>query len=108
MQEKQKLPLYLIARIWFLANCILAGLFIAFLLILYLINRNQFEGFTVYFSAIFIGFFLASPSLILLIVANDIYKLKRFSNITITRYLQYVIIIINLAYLIVIKLFIKE
>ncbi len=105
---KQKLPLYLLTRIWFLANSILAVLLGLFFAIAAIINPNEDLTLPIYFGTVFIGFFLSSPSLIVLIIVNDIYKIKRIEVITIKEYITIFIILINLVYLILTLIFIDR
>ena len=104
---KQKLPLYLLSRIWFLANCIVAVLLGLFFIIAAIINPNEDLTLLIYFGTVFIGFFLSSPSLIVLIIVNDIYKAKKIEIITIKEYITVAITLINLAFLILTFIFIE-
>lgn len=100
MQEKHNLPTWLITRIWFLANCILAGLFVLYILIQTLTHSSSSESFGIYFAVIFIGLLLSLPSLILLIVLNDIFNIKRFANFSINAHISICILLVNFFYLV--------
>lgn len=102
MQEllKQKLPLYLLTRVWFLANCSVAVLFGLFLIVSVVIHYDAGLTMPLFLAVIFIGFLLSLPFLIILIILNDIYKAKKVEAMTIKEYIIASIICINLVYLI--------
>lgn len=100
MQDEQRLPTWLLTRIWFFANCILVLIVLILGIIQHFLNKNNDDSIGLYFAAIFIGFFISSPSLISLMVANSIFTTYRFPSLSIKKYLARIIIIINTAYLI--------
>lgn len=99
MQEKEDYPIWLVTRIWFLANCILTLLLLSFALYDYFKSSNYGDSLSIYFGAIFIGFFISIPSLILLFIANGFYSKKRFPNLSVKKYMAIDIVAINFIYL---------
>jgi hypothetical protein len=106
MQENQKLPTYIITRIWFLAN-IIVGL--AFTLITLVRIAFNFSGFpdNLFLGVIiaFLGLVISSPSLLILYFANSFYNPNKLNNTSIYRYFIYNIICINFLYFICTSIF---